>query len=43
MVVVAAGKWGHNMEVQEVHTVEVLAPMRNCVILPTMVVRITIW
>ena len=29
MVVVAAGKWGHNMEVQEVHTVEVLAPMRN--------------
>ena len=22
MVVVAAGKWGHNMEVQEVHTVE---------------------
>ena len=22
MVVVAAGKWGHNMEVQEVHIVE---------------------
>ena len=29
MVVVATGKWGHNMEVQEVHIVEVLAPMRN--------------
>ena len=29
MVVVAAGKWRHNMEVQEVHIVEVLAPMRN--------------
>ena len=29
MVVVVAGKWGHNMEVQEVQTVEVLAPMRN--------------
>ena len=29
MVVVVAGKWGHNMKVQEVHTVEVLAPMRN--------------
>ena len=29
MVVVVARKWGHNMKVQEVHTVEVLAPMRN--------------
>ena len=29
MVVVAAGKWGHNMQVHEVHTVEVLDPMRN--------------
>ena len=29
MVVVVAGKWGHNMKVQEVHTVEVLPPMRN--------------
>ena len=27
MVVVAAGKWGHNMEVQEVHIVE--APYRE--------------
>ena len=25
----AAEKWGHNMEVQEVHIVEVLVPMRN--------------
>ena len=29
MVVVVAGKWGHNMKVQEVHTVEVFAPLRN--------------
>ena len=29
MVVVAAEKWGHNMEVQEVNIVEVLVPMRN--------------
>ena len=29
MVVVVAGKWGHNMKVQEVHTMEVLPPMRN--------------
>ena len=28
-MVAAAEKWGHNMEVQEVHTVEVLIPMRN--------------
>ena len=26
---VAAEKWGHNMEVQEVNIVEVLVPMRN--------------
>ena len=26
---VAAEKWGHNMEVREVHNVEVLVPMRN--------------
>ena len=26
---VAVEKWGHNMEVQEVHIVEVLVPMRN--------------
>ena len=29
MLVVAAEKWGHNMEVQEVHIVEILVPMRN--------------
>ena len=28
-MVAAAEKWGHNMEVQEVHIVEVLVPMRN--------------
>ena len=26
---VAAEKWGHNMEVQEVNILEVLVPMRN--------------
>ena len=26
---VAAEKWGHNMEVQKVHIVQVLVPMRN--------------
>ena len=26
---VAAEKWGHNMEVQEVKIVEVLVPLRN--------------
>ena len=26
---VAAEKWGHNMEVQEMNIVEVLVPMRN--------------
>ena len=41
---VAAEKWGHNMEVQEVNIVEVLVSMRNlCVIPPTMVVSTTIW
>ena len=29
LVVASAEKWGHNMEVQEVHIVEVLVPMRN--------------
>ena len=29
MLVVAAEKWGHNMEVQEVHIVEIWVPMRN--------------
>ena len=33
----------HNMEVQEVHTVEVLVPMRNLYDSPTMVVSTTIW
>ena len=28
-MVAAAEKWGHNKEVQEVHIVEVLVPMRN--------------
>ena len=28
-MVAVAEKWGHNMEVQEVHIVEVLVPMRN--------------
>ena len=28
-LVVAAEKWGHNMEVQEVHIVEVLVPKMN--------------
>ena len=28
-MVADAEKWGHNMEVQEVHIVEVLVPMRN--------------
>ena len=28
-MVAAAEKWRHNMEVQEVHIVEVLVPMRN--------------
>ena len=28
-MVAAAEKWGHNMEVQEVHIVEVLVSMRN--------------
>ena len=28
-MVAATEKWGHNMEVQEVHIVEVLVPMRN--------------
>ena len=29
LVVAAAEKWRYNMEVQEVHIVEVLIPMRN--------------
>ena len=28
-MVATTEKWGHNMEVQEVHIVEVLVPMRN--------------
>ena len=28
-MVAVAEKWGHNKEVQEVHIVEVLVPMRN--------------
>ena len=29
MVVVAAGKWGHNMEVREVHIVEEVDKLRE--------------